>query len=163
MANAKHTNGWKTAKTVLIGIGNAGRGDDGLGWAFLDAIGKDSSFEGEVVYRYQLQVEDAALIAACEKVIFVDAYQQHLDGGFQWEACVPSDSFVFSTHELPPDAVLYLSQQLYDRTPLAHTLLIQGNRWDLKIGLSAFAQSNLKRALDFFENSVINSRSRLTA
>ncbi len=135
---------------LVIGIGNCGRADDGLGWAFLDRLGSISEFRGAVEYRYQLQVEDAALIATAEQVVFVDAHRGALPGGVRRETCTPAADFQFSTHALPPRAVLSLCRDLYPRTPPAQLLMIQGERWDLETGLSSTAETHLDRALDRF-------------
>ena len=59
---------------LIYGIGNVGRQDDGLGWAFVDwlqAQGLCSS--AEMQRGYQLLLEDAELISNKERVLFVDA------------------------------------------------------------------------------------------
>jgi hypothetical protein len=48
--------------------------------------------------------------------------------------------------------VVSLCQQLYPRTPRADLLLIQGHAWDLQIGLSPVATSNLDQAVSWFVN-----------
>lgn len=138
-------------ETLLIGIGNSGRSDDGLGWAFLDRIQQQSAFDGRVEYRYQLQVEDAALIRGVEHVIFVDSYRGELPNGFRLTRCEPAADFTFTTHVLAPEAVLSLCQDLYGDLPRADVLMIQGTSWDLHIGMSAKAERRLENALRFFE------------
>lgn len=138
-------------KTILLAIGNNGRQDDGLGWAFGEALEWRRIFEGEVHYRYQLQVEDAELISGAEQVIFVDAFKGNLPDGFQWEKVEPSANFEFTTHALSPGAVLFLCEKLFGKTPDAHCLLIGGERWELELGLTAAAADNLAKALDFFQ------------
>jgi len=137
--------------TLLFGIGNSGRSDDGLGWAFLDRVGLGGQFPGQLEYRYQLQVEDAALVSQADHVIFIDSYAGELAGGFQWQPCIPSKDFEFTSHVLPPRAVMHYCLELYGKTPRADLLMIQGVCWDLQIGLSAKAQHNLERALRFYE------------
>jgi len=139
-------------ETLLIGIGNSGRSDDGLGWAFLDRIQQGAAFGGRVEYRYQLQVEDAALISDMEHVIFVDSYRGELPNGFQLTRCEPLREFAFTTHVLPPGAVLFLCRDLYGRAPRADALMIQGTSWDLHIGMSPEAERRLEDALQFFES-----------
>lgn len=139
-------------ETLLIGIGNSGRSDDGLGWAFLDRIQQGAAFGGRVEYRYQLQVEDAALISDMEHVIFVDSYRGELPNGFQLTRCEPLREFAFTTHVLPPGAVLFLCRDLYGRVPRADALMIQGTSWDLHIGMSPEAERRLEDALQFFES-----------
>jgi hydrogenase maturation protease len=135
---------------LVFGIGNSGRSDDGLGWAFLDRLQSIEEFRGRVEYRYQLQVEDAALVAEADQVVFVDAYRGELPGGVRWQACMPSADFQFSTHALPPRAVLSLCEDLYPGTPPAVLLMIQGDAWELETGLSPAAKSRLERALEAF-------------
>lgn len=137
-------------RTLLFGIGNAGRGDDGLGWAFLDRLRQERSFPGSFEYRYQLQVEDAALASHAGRIVFVDAFARDLPGGFRWRPCMPSPACEFTTHALPPQAVLQLCRELYGRTPRADLLEIQGHCWELGSGLSPDAERTLERALRFF-------------
>ena len=135
---------------LFFGIGNSGRSDDGLAWAFLDAIQREHWFCGQVEYRYQLQVEDAALVRDAERVIFVDSFQGQLAGGFHWEPCKPSAMFEFTSHVLQPEAVLYICQDLFGKLPPADALMIQGVSWDLQTGLSPEAERHMGEALRFF-------------
>ena len=137
--------------TLLFGLGNSGRSDDGLAWAFLDQIQKDGDFPGQLEYRYQLQVEDAALVSQVDHVIFIDSYKGELAGGFQWKPCNPAKDFEFTSHVLPPRAVMHYCLELYGKTPRADLLMIQGVCWDLQIGLSAQAKQNLESALRFYQ------------
>ena len=138
-----------------MGIGNSGRGDDGLGWAFLDRVQNEPGFACQFEYRYQLGVEDAALVRDVDRVIFVDSHRGELTGGFRWETCKPSRDFEFTTHVLPPPAVLFLCQDLYGKTPRAELLMIQGKSWELYQGLSFEATENLESALTFFRQEII--------
>ena len=92
--------------TLLFGIGNCSRGDDGLGWAFLDRVLQQADFQGQAEYRYQLGVEDAALVARAGRVIFIDSCNGPIDGGFAWQQCEASAEFEFTSHVLPPGAVM---------------------------------------------------------
>lgn len=144
-------------ETVVFGIGNSGRSDDGLGWAFLDSIQLESAFRGQAEYRYQLQVEDAAQVSKAERVIFVDAYKGDLSGGFRWAPCKPTEEFEFTTHVLPPRAIMHYCHDLYGKSPRADILMIQGYDWDLHTGLSAQARENLEQALKFFKARELSS------
>jgi hydrogenase maturation protease len=136
---------------MLIGIGNDGRSDDGLGWAFLQAIELDDQFCGPIVYRYQLQIEDAELISHARRVVFIDACHHPLPNGYQWQTCERAYDVEYTSHQLSPQTVLFLCQQLYDKTPAANLLLIEGCSWDLQLGLSAAAKIHLEEALRFFQ------------
>lgn len=141
--------------TLLIGIGNSARSDDGLGWAFLEAVEEEGRFKGGLAYRYQLQVEDADMIRSYETVIFVDALHTKAEDGFYWKPCLPVATFGFSTHALAPESVVALCQELYGEVPAAYTLGISGCDWELKEGLSQEALVNLQAALLFFKKRLL--------
>lgn len=137
--------------TLLFGIGNCGRGDDGLGWAFLDRLKRVSGGNSaQLEYRYQLNVEDAAMIRRAERVIFIDACRGFLPGGFQWTDCAPAADFEFTSHVLAPSSVLHICLELYGRAPPAELLLIQGECWDLGARMSGAAHRRLDDALKSF-------------
>jgi hydrogenase maturation protease len=139
---------------LIIGIGNCSRRDDGLGWAFLDEIKKKIPAGAELIYKYQLNIEDAEMISSADSVIFIDAYSGELENGFSFEECLPVDSFEFTTHALSPGVIVSLCENLYDSEPVTYVLKIQGIEWELKDGLSAVAEKNLEKALAFFEQRV---------
>lgn len=142
-------------KILLLGIGNSGRGDDGLGWSFVEAIGDGTHHWLDYEFRYQLQVEDADLIAGYDTVIFVDASQEELKEGFEIRPCAATNNCSFTTHALEPGGVVYLANTLYGKFPEAYTLAISGTSWELEIGLSQKAVDNLNAALCFFKRSVL--------
>lgn len=134
---------------LVIGIGNCGRADDGLGWAFLEQLEAENG-EADIAYRYQLQIEDAELIADRSMVLFVDATEEVLPAGFEFRPCQPTPRFEYSSHALSPETITGLCRQLYNATPQAHVLAIQGLEWGLREGLSREGSKNLDRALQFF-------------
>ena len=140
----------KNNKILLFGIGNCGRADDGLGWAFLDKIEKILPDNFDLEYRYQLQVEDAELASHYKSVFFIDAHKTDLKNGYIIEQCKPIETHHFSTHELPPETVLYLTNQMYQKYPEAHIIGITGCEYKLKMGLSDLAENNLQKALHQF-------------
>ena len=145
-------NGQETDKTLLIGIGNSAREDDGLGWAFVERVEQEGLFSGDCLYRFQLNLEDAELIAKYKQVVFIDAHKSNLTNGFQLHECQANAEAGFSTHQLAPECVLYLCQQLYNTHPVALILGIQGYRWELNEGLSSKAQQNLQKAITWFQS-----------
>ena len=140
--------------TMLIGIGNNGRSDDGLAWAMVELIDKTGHFKGETRLRYQLQVEDAEMVSQYNTIIFVDASKEGLENGYKWSACKPARTFSFTSHELTPQTILYICRDLYQRRPKAFILAIGGEAWDLQIGLSATAEMNLQKAIAFAEEEL---------
>ena len=67
-----------STRILLIGIGNSGRGDDGLGWKFTELVERSGYNFFDCEYRYQLQIEDTVLISKYDTVLFVDASQAAL-------------------------------------------------------------------------------------
>ena len=142
-------------KILLIGIGNSGRGDDGLGWKFIEELERFHDDFLQLEFRYQLQIEDAELITHYDTVIFVDASHYTFSNGFQLKACLPSDQASFTSHAQQPEAILYLANHLYDKFPDAYILAISGTEWELKTFLSDEAEKNLAAALHHFENEFL--------
>ena len=144
----------KLDNTLIIGIGNNTRQDDGLGWCFLDALAKEGFNPENLVYKYQLMVEDADLISNYEKVFFVDACKTKLTNGFSIEPIVAARQVAFSTHAVPPNQILNLCKTIYNKTPTAFVVKIQGYTWDIEIGLSKLAKLNLKKGFLNFSKSL---------
>ena len=141
----------KLNKTLIIGIGNNTRQDDVLGWCFLDNLIKEGYNEDNLLYKYQLMVEDAELIAEFETVIFVDACITALENGFIIERIYPAEQVAFSTHEVPPNQILNLCETIYNKKPKAFMVKIQGYIWDIEIGLSEKASNNLIKTISSFK------------
>jgi len=144
----------KKNKTIIFGIGNIGRQDDGLGWLFLDFLKEKQFTHLDLEYRYQLQIEDAELICNYDKVIFIDATKDILEEGFNYKIGKPSSKYSFSTHELVPETVLYLADNLYQHRPKSYILGIQGFQWNLKIGLGNKAKLNFEKAKKYFTENL---------
>lgn len=141
----------KLNKTLIIGIGNNTRQDDGLGWCFLDYLVKEGYNEDNLLYKYQLMVEDAELIVDYDTVIFVDACITALENGFEIERIYPAEQVAFSTHEVPPNQILNLCETIYNKKPKAFMIKIQGYVWDIEIGLSEKATNNLIKTISSFK------------
>jgi len=141
-------------KTIILGVGNIGRQDDGLGWLFLDFLKKQDLLNADIEYRYQLQVEDAELASNYDTVIFVDATKEDTDLGYYFKECESTDKYGFTTHALPPETIVYLVNNLYQKNPETYTLAIQGYKWNLQHGLSRKASKNLEKATRFFTEKI---------
>ena len=137
-------------KILLIGIGNDSRGDDGLGWKFVELVESMGLDFIDREYRYQLQVEDAALISEYDVVYFVDATYENLNAGFEFRPCIASDEEQVSTHAQSPGAILKLANNLYNKFPETWILAIGGESWELQTSLSEAAERNLVEATSFF-------------
>jgi len=146
----------KLDNTLIIGIGNNTRQDDGLGWNFLELLENEKFNADNLLQKYQLMVEDAELISAYKTVIFVDACKTELNGGFSFERLYPAEEVSFSTHSVPPNQILNLCKTIYGKNPKAYLMKIQGYHWDIGIGLSRLAKTNLNNAFTYFIETIHN-------
>jgi hydrogenase maturation protease len=142
------------ATTLIIGWGNPGRLDDGLGPAFIAAVSADAPSEVALESDYQLTMEDAAEVARYDRVLFVDADRRGA-APFTMRKLEPSaDAASFSTHSVAPGAVLALARDLFHAAPEAWLLGIRGYEFDrFGEGLSPRAGANLARAVQFIRRS----------
>ncbi|MCP3941951.1 MAG: hydrogenase maturation protease [Desulfobacteraceae bacterium] len=136
-------------KILLIGYGNPGRQDDGLGPALVEKLGVNKPGFLTLESNYQLTVEDAYDVALHEIVIFVDAV---IDGKipYSFQVLHPRGMGPLLSHSLAPQSVLYLARTLFCATTKAYLLGIRGYEFDqFEEKLSSKAGANLNAAYDF--------------
>ena len=142
-------------KILIVGIGNPGRQDDGLGPALVERLAGSRPPERSVVqiaggtadafWAYQLNIEDAPLVREYELVVFADACVEG-DGPAAMGPIEPAAAIAFTTHEMSPASVLALGEELYGNAPRAFLLAIRGYSWEMEEGLTAEAAKNLDLA-----------------
>jgi hydrogenase maturation protease len=139
---------------LLIGFGNPGRLDDGLGPALAAAMERSNLRGVTVDSDYQLTVEDAAAVARHDIVIFADADVSGPEP-FSFRRIEPAAQWSFSTHAIEPASVLGLADQLFGAQPEGYLLGIRGYEFDaFGERLSRQAQANLAAATTFLENAI---------
>lgn len=133
--------------TLIYGIGNVGRQDDGLGWAFIDWL-EDQGLcpQAELMRHYQLQLEDAELISHKERVLFVDASIEADLDTFALRRVEPRLDYSFTSHAISIASIVATCRTCFGRTPEVYVLAIKGYEWELQVGLSAPALLNLQAA-----------------
>lgn len=143
------------ATVLVIGYGNPGRLDDGLGPALAQELEKRGLSHVTVDSDYQLTVEDAAAIAEHDVVVFADASVSG-DDPFSFQRIEPEEPMSFSTHSVSPEALLHLAERCFGKRPRAYVLAIRGYEFN-EFGerLSEDAQKNLLSALAFVEERLI--------
>ena len=135
---------------LVIGYGNPGRGDDGLGPAFAARLAGAQLPGLEVREDYQLTVDHALDVSEAACVVFVDALMG-ADTPFQFDAVSPHSNGDLTSHSLTPASVLTLAATLYGKAPRAFVLGIAGEAFGkVKEGLSDTAQRNLVEAEGYF-------------
>lgn len=143
---------------LVLGIGNPGRRDDGLGPAAAERLRK-RRLRGVVCdANYQLNIEDALAVAGHDTVVFVDA-ARGLRKPFAFREVRPAATLPAMSHALGPAAVLALAAGLYGKRPEARLLAIRGRRFGVGEGLTAEAERDLALALAFLEEYLKGKRS----
>ena len=132
---------------LILGIGNDGRQDDGLGWAFIDWLEQNVLCpQAELQRNYQLQIEDAELISRKQRVLFVDATLDPAAEPFRLYPGQPQYDYSFTSHAVSIASILATCQTCFGRLPEVYVLAIRGYEWELQMGLSERAQRNLQAA-----------------
>lgn len=145
---------------LVIGIGNDGRQDDGLGWRFAEQVAALRNEEVDCEFRYQLQVEDVLPVCRYNRVFFVDATQENLPQGYEIKPCLPARHYFFSSHVQTPETILYLANELYNRQPEAYTIAISGEKWGIGIKMSETASDHMRQALDDFTSQYLSRQEK---
>jgi len=137
-------------RILVIGYGNPGRLDDGLGPAFAARVGALAIPDVTAEADYQLNVEEAAAVAQSEVVVFADASADAEEPFTLRPLEAEHGGLGFSSHSVSPAALLGLAQSLFGASPRAYVLAIRGYAYDaFGEGLSPRAQANLDAALDY--------------
>jgi len=140
------------APTLVIALGNPGRGDDALGprlAARLEALAPPGV---ECLTDFQLQVEYVLDLAGRRRVIFIDASVSAAPP-FELFRLTASPDPSYSTHAMSPAALLATYRQHYgEAPPPAWVLAIRGESFELGAPLSAAAQNHLEAAWDGLQN-----------
>jgi len=141
-----------TARVLLIGFGNPGRLDDGLGPALAARINALKLPSVTVDSDYQLQVEYAEALSRYAVVVFADAAVAGKEP-FYVEKVVPTRGVTFSSHSLSPADTLGLAQDLFGAETEGFMLGIRGYEFN-EFGerLSVRAAENLEQACCFLES-----------
>jgi hydrogenase maturation protease len=141
----------------VIGFGNPGRRDDGLGPAAVERLKARRLAGVSCDADYQLNIEDALTVAQHDLVVFVDA-ARGLRQPYALRPVKAASAFPAMSHALGPAAVLAVAAELYGRTPAAWVLAVRGHRWTIGEGLSAKAEANLVLAVEFLADFLKGAR-----
>lgn len=131
--------------TLLIGIGNPGRGDDALGPLLVERISQLKLIDTECLIDFQLQIEYVLDLMGRDRVIIVDASVSGPEPYYFGRVDAEADASITS-HSLSPAALLDAYARLYGPPPTSQILAIRGYTFELGAPLSMQAASNLESA-----------------
>ncbi len=133
-------------RVLVLGYGNPGRQDDGLGPAVAAGIERLGWPNVTASDNYQLNIEDAIDVSEHDLVWFVDAARTGAEP-YDVRAVSPVDEIEFTSHLLRPEAVLAIARRCYGKSPPAFLLAVRGYDFEFVEELTAAAAENLRGAL----------------
>lgn len=142
-------------KTVVIGIGNPLRGDDGVGWAVVEALERVAAAWGiTAVHTHQLLPELIDVFRGANRVIFVDASVEGKAGAVKVTSVPPTLDGPASSHQLHPGVLLALGAKLYGRMTSACLITVTGHDFGYHETLSAPVEQAITAVLHQIEQLI---------
>jgi hydrogenase maturation protease len=133
-------------RILVIGYGNLLRGDDGVGAIVAETVAAWHLPGVRTLSLHQLTPELADDIAQVEVVFFIDACIEKKTASL--EPIQLGEITSTLDHVWSPPALLYLTQTLYNATPVAYQILIPALEFDYGAPLSAIAEYGLAWSLE---------------
>jgi hydrogenase maturation protease len=133
-------------RILVLGYGNPGRQDDGLGPAVaanIDRLGWPNVMAYD---NYQLNIEDAIDVGEHDIVWFVDATRTGAEP-YSVSELSPAPAIEFTSHIMRPETILAIARQYFHRSPQAFLLAIRGYEFEFVEELTTEARDNLQAAL----------------
>jgi hydrogenase maturation protease len=140
-------------RILVLGYGNPGRQDDGLGPAVAAGIDRLGWSNITAYDNYQLNIEDALEVAEHDVVWFVDAAKAG-PSPYDVRDLSPAPTIEFTSHIVAPEAILAIASQLYGKTPRAFLLAIRGYQFEFVEELTEGAADNLRVALNMLTDRI---------
>ena len=152
----------QAVNTLVLGIGNPAREDDGLGPAIAEAVERHAEGHGlkgvTVEADYQLTVTDAATVAEYDKVIFVDA-STDCEEPFCFSPVEPKRQESFSSHSVSPEGVMGLAKELFGAKKTAYLLEVRGYSFGMfREDMTARATQNMEKAVQYLTEVLLPRR-----
>lgn len=142
---------------LIIGYGNALRGDDGLGPVAAQRLAEHYGQAGvttlagqetgavRILIDQQLMPELAEPISRASLVVFIDASAEDAPGQIRQVRLEPAaDALVRDTHQLGPAHLLTLARLLFGQCPPALLFSVGGNSFDLSDRLTPAVEAALQ-------------------
>ncbi len=139
----------ETMRVVVLGWGNASRGDDGLGpllLARVEALGRPNV---RTIEDFQLQLEHALDLDGADLALFLDA-GKGTPAPFAFYETHPRLGLTHTSHAMAPEAVLDVYTRVLGRAPPpAFVLAIRGEDFELGTEIGDVAAERLELAWSF--------------
>lgn len=138
------------SRVLVLACGNALRGDDGVALHIASCVNGVCGPDTQVHTDQQWAPELAQPISQAEMVVFLDASASMAPGEIACRELGSGSSSVSSfTHQISPEALLALAQDLYGSHPSrAYLLTVGGASFDLQEGLSEPVRHAIPQAIE---------------
>jgi len=133
----------------IVAYGNPQRGDDGIGRLVARELRRHFEQVQDVGIRSVHQLDMALLeeVQSADTLIFVDACLDELRDDVQWSRIKPElNGWAMGSHHLYPKVFVGLLQLLYNRSPSAWMVSVQGHVFDLIEALTPEARRSAEKA-----------------
>ncbi|MCB9358163.1 MAG: hydrogenase maturation protease [Calditrichaeota bacterium] len=130
-------------RTLIIGIGNALRGDDGVAQRVIELI-SHQHMHADLECVTQLTIEHSQKLRNYETVLFIDASILLPPGEWTIESLAPHGMCsAQASHHCTPADVIELAALLFDASPDAYLLSIGASKFDERDSLGEPLQAAL--------------------
>ena len=130
--------------TLIIGIGNPLRGDDGLGWAVAEQLTQDGGIDCDIRTVHQLTPELAQWMAEVDLVIMIDASREGEPGELSIRpVALPAQPGAVGTHHTTPEELAALTTAVYNHCPPVVTISMTGADFSIGEQFSAIVAQRL--------------------
>jgi hydrogenase maturation protease len=134
-------------RILIVGFGNPGRGDDGIGPELARRLERLALPGVTVEADYQLSVEHAALVAEHDLTVFVDAAVE-AGAPFSFQPVAEASADAGFTHFVTPGQVVRLARACFGAAPPCYLLGVRAHAMDdFAEGLTPEAAADLEAAL----------------
>jgi hydrogenase maturation protease len=138
---------------LVLGVGNDLREDDAVGLELVRRLQAEFGPELEAEEIGELDLALAPRLAACERLLVVDAAAEAGPGPYRLETIEPAQDVStprgFATHLFDWGFLLAVARDVFGRAPHAQVLAIAGERFGIGQGLSPACARNAEAAYGF--------------
>lgn len=146
-------------QTLIIGIGNLDREDDGVAWHILNRLAGqfrqpndfslsqpffDNNHSPDLLFSLQLTPEHIDDIVLYERICFIDAHTENIDEDIQFTYIEPLFQNSPFTHHLTAASLVFLCKSIYGHTPNSILVSVKGHSFRFTQTLS----EETKRLID---------------
>jgi hydrogenase maturation protease len=138
------------SRVLVVGYGNALRGDDALGWHAVARLAADSRLDGaRVTWQHQLTPELAHDIAGSSLVVLVDAESGSVPGTLAVRRIEPDpQGDAALSHHVSPESLLVLAGELYGSVPATWMVSVGVAGLDVGAALSPEVEAAIPSVVD---------------